>query len=677
LLLLGFLTVLNCSTALCQEHPGPMPPGPGLHVRQDSSKHPLPDSTKGLLPDSTRRMIPDSLVHYLLPSLPGSLNRRMDTLDVITDTLMEWASARTLNQVVAGRPGIFGSDPSSVGQYFPLTMRGAGLRSTTVLVDGREMADPASGIYNLSLFPMEMAERVEVVTGPRSFLYGTGSAGGTLNIVTRTTSHRVPLTKIRYEEAAYDHSFSDGSFNQNLTRRSNLSFGYQYLGTGLRFYNSAHEQWNIRGALRYHLLPNVSVILSEHYAQAQTGLYGGIDYLKTGFALSFEPTFAQVYSKVAYEKLTRHDIDLRCIGMLLPDSTDLTTVGFYYSANLREYRDNATDGSYAIKQDQRGSWMGVRIQQSASLGWHHLSAGFNGEIRQVEGSPTLGRLRKMSVSVWAMDEVNISETIRLAAFGRSEAFQGEHYSGFGGDVAVSLGDGLAFHGGASIADRAPTFPELYWSDSTFARDGLIGPEKHYLVDAGLNWVHAGLGNVRLALAYRTITDPILTTPYDGTASSPDVHLYQGGRITTLSAELTMQLHFFRFILVEGSGTYVLRQDGSGTTMNDYPHFWGDGGVYLAGKFLNENLDLKAGARGRIATRYGGYFFSPQALFSVPNSVVTLGMASTLDLLAVAHIGSAYVHIMWENVTSTRYFSSPFTPALERAVRFGISWEFVN
>jgi outer membrane receptor protein involved in Fe transport len=669
--MLGFV---DCPAARCQERAAPKPE---VHGQEDSSRHASPDSLKGVPPDSTRRMIPDSLVHYFLPSLPGSLNRRMDTLDVITDTLMEWMSVRTLNQVIAGRPGIFGSDPSSLGQYFPLTIRGAGLRANTVLVDGREMADPASGIYNLSLFPMEMAERIEVVTGPRSFLYGTGSAGGTVNIVTRTASHRVPFTKIRYEEAAYDHNFSDGSFNQNLTRRSNLSFGYQYLGTGLRFYNSAHEQWNIRGALRYHLLPNISMVLSEHYAQTQTGLYGGINYLKTGFSLSFEPTFAQVYSKVAYEKLTRHDVDLRCVGMLLPDSTELTTVGVYYSANLREYRDIATDGSHTIEQDQRSSWMGIRVQQSASLGWHHLSAGINCEIRQVEGSPTLGRLRKMSVSTWAMDEMDISESIRLAAYGRSEAFQGEHYSGFGGDVSVTLGNGLSFHGGASIADRAPTYPELFWSDSSVTRNGTISAEKHYLLEAGLNWAPAGPDFVRLTLAHRTITDPILTAPYDGTGSAPQVYLYQGGTLRTLSAELAMQLRFFRYVLVEGTGTYLLRQDGSGTTMTDYPHFWGDGGIYLAGKLLSGSLDLKAGVHGRIATRYNGYYFSPQALFTVPNAVVTLGMASTLDLLAVAHIGSAYVHIMWENVTSTRYFSSPFTPALERAVRFGISWEFLN
>jgi outer membrane cobalamin receptor len=663
--------------AVAQQRPLPRPPAAGVQTTPDTLRHVPPDSTKGFVNDSTRALLPDSLVHYFLPSLPGSLNPRMDSPDAITDTSMEWISARTLNEVIAARAGIYGSDPSNAGQYYPLTIRGAGLRTNSVLVDGRSMADPASGMYNLSLFPVEMAERVEVVTGPRSFLYGTGSAGGTINIVTHTPSHRIPFTKIRYEEAAYDHTCSDGSFSQNLTRRTNLSAGYQYLGTGLRFYNSAHEQWNIRGALRYFLLPQVSMILSEHYGQTHSGLNGGINYLTTGFTYSFEPAWAEVYSTTAYEKLTRHDVDLRVIGMLLPDSTDLSTLNVYYSSNLREYRDQTTYGVTTFQQDQRSSWMGVRAQQSATLGWHHLSAALNCEMRQVEGSPTLGRLRSTSFSAWAIDEMELSDGLRVAAYGRAESYRGSQYAGIGGDIRMRLGASLTLRGGLSVADRAPSNAELYWADSTITRYDAIGTEQHALLEAGLEWVNQDLGSVRLSLAHRTITNPILVAPYDGRAPLPGVYLYNGDKVTSISTELAVQLRFFRYILMEGTGTFMLRRDGSGAWMSDYPRFWGEGGLYLAGSFFGDKLDLKAGVRSQIRTRHDGYFLSPQAVFAVPNTITPLGMASTMDLLAVARIGSAYVHIMWENVTSTRYFSSAFTPALERAVRFGISWEFLN
>ncbi len=664
-------------TLHAQDHPPRKPLLQPHTAKADSIKLAVADTTRPVPADSAKHALPDSLIRFFLPSLPGTLNHRLDSLDVVTRIAMEWKSARTLNQVLSTQPGVFGSEPSSVGQYFPLTMRGAGWRSIAVLVDGRPVADPASGIYNLSLFPMEQAERVELFTGPRSFLYGTGGAGGTLNIVTRTEAHRIPFTKIRYEEAGYNHTYSDGSFNQNLTRRSNLSFGYQYIGTDGRFLNSPHEQWNVRGAVRYHLLPKLSVILSDLYSQTQTGLNGGVNYPATGFQLAFRGQSATVYSTAAYEKLTRHDVDLRFIGMFLPDSTDLSTLAVYYSSNLREYRDEESNGSPYVQQDQRSSWCGLRAQQSASLGMHHLSASVNVEVRQVEGSPTLGRLQHPSFSVWAMDEAAVSQDLHVAAFGRSEIFRAEQITGFGADICANLGGGLSLRGGASVAQRAPTYPELFWADSTLAREGTITTEKHQLMEAGVAWVEPGIGNVRLMLAHRTITNPILTSPYTGSAPFPGVRLYNGDRMKTLTAELSVELRFFGYVLVEGSGTYMLRQDATGSTLNDYPKLWGEGGIYLAGTFLNEKLDLKAGVHSRITTGYTGYLFSPPSLFQVPNGIAALGMGSTLDLVAIAHVGSAYVHIMWENVTSTTYFTSPFTPALDRALRFGISWEFLN
>ncbi len=675
---LVLLAVVAGSPLRAQERPRPFPHTERYEAKSDTAR-PIPaDSGQYLQADTTARPVPDSLTHYFLPSLPGSLDRCMDSLDVVGAGAMEWISARTMNQILSSRPGVFGSDPSSVGQYFPLTIRGAGWRSYAVLVDGRPVADPASGTYNLSLFPQDMAERIEVVTGPRSFLYAMGGAGGTVNIVTHTASHRIPSTKIRYEEAAYNHAYSDGSFNQNLTRRSNLSFGYQYIGTDGRYLNSPHEQWNFRGALRYHLLPRVSVVLSDHYAQTQTGLNGGINYLKTGFTYSFEREFATVFSAATYEKLTRHDLDLRLVGIFLPDSTDLTTLAMYYSSNLREFRGGEITGAPSLLQDHRSSWFGVRAQQSASLGIHRLSGGFTAEVRQVEGSPALGRLKNPLWSAWAMDEVDITSDLRVAAYARSEIFRGEHVAGYGADVSVDLGGGLTFRGGGSLAQRAPTSPELFWSDSTLVRENGITTEKHRLLEGGVEWTSPDRGTLRLMVAHRTITNPILTMPYDGgSAPFPGVLLLNGhDRVSTLTAELSVQLRFFRYITIEGNGTYMFRQ-GAGVSTMDYPRFWGDGGIYLAGTFLSEQLDMKAGVHSRIATRHNGFLVSPPSLFTVPNTLTPLGMGSTLDLVAVAHISSAYVHVLWENVTNTEYFTSPFTPALDRALRFGISWEFLN
>ena len=53
------------------------------------------------------------------------------------------------------------------------------------------------------------------------------------------------------------------------------------------------------------------------------------------------------------------------------------------------------------------------------------------------------------------------------------------------------------------------------------------------------------------------------------------------------------------------------------------------------------------------------------------------MAGTVDFLLIAHIGSAYVHFVWENLLDRQYIMRIFYPMPERNIRFGISWDFLD
>jgi hypothetical protein len=70
-------------------------------------------------------------------------------------------------------------------------------------------------------------------------------------------------------------------------------------------------------------------------------------------------------------------------------------------------------------------------------------------------------------------------------------------------------------------------------------------------------------------------------------------------------------------------------------------------------------------------------FNPEVVAYVTGTNRSIGRGGVIDFLLIARIGDAYVHLTWENLTNVQYFSSPFYPVLDRAVRFGISWEFFN
>lgn len=106
------------------------------------------------------------------------------TVDVITRAEMARTPARTISDVLAMRLGVdvYGRSPAQAD----LELRGSSVEQVLVLVDGVRMSDAQSGHYDLDLVvPLDMVERIEVLHGTGSTLYGSDAVGGVINIVTR------------------------------------------------------------------------------------------------------------------------------------------------------------------------------------------------------------------------------------------------------------------------------------------------------------------------------------------------------------------------------------------------------------------------------------------------------------------------------------------------------------
>jgi len=67
-----------------------------------------------------------------------------------------------------------------------LSIRGGGFEQVVVLVDGVRMSDPQTGHFDLDLaLPLDQVERVDILRGPASALYGADAMGGVVNLITR------------------------------------------------------------------------------------------------------------------------------------------------------------------------------------------------------------------------------------------------------------------------------------------------------------------------------------------------------------------------------------------------------------------------------------------------------------------------------------------------------------
>lgn len=72
------------------------------------------------------------------------------------------------------------------GAQADVSIRGSSFEQVLVLVDGVRMSDPQSGHFDLDLaVPLERVERIEILRGPASAVYGADAFGGVINVVTR------------------------------------------------------------------------------------------------------------------------------------------------------------------------------------------------------------------------------------------------------------------------------------------------------------------------------------------------------------------------------------------------------------------------------------------------------------------------------------------------------------
>jgi len=104
---------------------------------------------------------------------------------VITRDDIEASGALSLGELLERRAGVELRATGGPGQPQGIFIRGAGSSHTLFLVDGLRIGSATVGTTSIENIPLEMIERVEVVKGPLSSLYGPDALGGVVQVFTR------------------------------------------------------------------------------------------------------------------------------------------------------------------------------------------------------------------------------------------------------------------------------------------------------------------------------------------------------------------------------------------------------------------------------------------------------------------------------------------------------------
>jgi vitamin B12 transporter len=167
------------------------------------------------------------------------------SVTVITAEDIRRKQYKTVSEALRTVPGLDVVQAGGPGQQTSVFIRGASSSHTLVLVDGINIADASSpnGAVDFSSLVLDNVERIEVVRGPQSTLYGANAIGGVINIITRKGEGKTRATlsmQAGNNSSTYQHLSMLGSRDR---------VDYSLSGTHLKTHASSVTPEDLRDGL--------------------------------------------------------------------------------------------------------------------------------------------------------------------------------------------------------------------------------------------------------------------------------------------------------------------------------------------------------------------------------------------------------------------------------------------
>lgn len=432
-----------------------------------------------------------------------------------------------------------------------------------IMVDGRRMNwDQTIGIgrsgvdLNAQLPNVRDIERVEIVRGPASSLYGSDAAGGVINIITRKAAGTDIVFSADHGNwglQRYNLSVGDTvnglGYRITAERKRQDYFEYKEAGTGQtkRMPNSAYERDRISLRLDQELNSGDSVSFYTDYTDA-----------KFGYALA-APGFS--HQPNAYKDYRDYSMDLTYRWRRSSGESWLKVYQNYVDFDIYHFMEKPAMGYPGFTRSVTNRANGVSWQQNWQLGERHMLVG-GAEWRQTHFDiPTDTIDEKLSNrAVFLEDRWKLPAdwTITLGA-------RYDEHSNFGGKSTTRVTFNREVNRTTNVfaswgqVFKAPLMEEMYGSLGLIAGDPNIRPESGETVTAGINTRLKNGMKLQANIFSSHIDDAIVMVP-DGMMyryKNLNEQKRRGGEVS-LSHQLSPQWQ------VSAAYTYVKKENKEGT-----------------------------------------------------------------------------------------------------------------
>ena len=365
---------------------------------------------------------------------------------VISTTEIEEQGAARLSDVLANQPGLALNYDHGAG----VQIQGLGSDYTMILMDGQPLIGRTAGTLDLERLSVRNVERVEIVRGPSSSLYGNEALAGVINLVTRQPAGGL-ATSVRTRYGTHQtsdiaaHVDYGGAVSAALSLQRYASGGYDLVPSSIAPTVPAFADYTGRASLSADLTSSTEISLRG----------------RGTFRAQEQPTSVPDLTAPVDESTTRADWSLTpSITHTLRPGLSVTATGYASGFHTRTDLQQA-DGTIYDEQryDQSFAQAATEVAYVASKR-HFVTAGAGLVRESVDADRVTGE--RTGGFAFLQDEWQVTERLLLTPSARLDAHS-DYATRISPKIAslFDLSDGLRLRASIGSGYKAPAFRQLY------------------------------------------------------------------------------------------------------------------------------------------------------------------------------------------------------------------------
>ena len=412
------------------------------------------------------------------PRIELAFSENSRTIQIITKEEIESSPATTISELLQQIAGIDVRRRGVSGMQADLYIRGGTFDQTLLLIDGFKVEDAQTGHHTMNMaIPMDVVERIEIIKGAASRIYGQNAFNGAINIVTKNVTGDQRSRKIeagsfeqRNASLTIEQEYENSSFITHYSRQS--SDGYRY---NTDFYNNNNF---IKGTFEIKDLPVNMIVSFNERKFGANGFYASPEAID-----QYEETQASLFGLST--KLTNGSLVIR--------------PKIYWKRNQDMYVYLRHDPS-VYRNLHITNKIGAELNMSSNskLG----ITGFGIDLARVSlVSNNLGDRSRTMINMFLehqfkflKEKLDITPGLALnylSDFKFNDNYKDNFFRNFlafpGIDIGYRINDNLRLYTNIGYTYRVPTYTDLYYSSPTTIGNEELIPEKALSEELGIRY----------------------------------------------------------------------------------------------------------------------------------------------------------------------------------------------